>query len=77
MRVLRWGDSLAIRLPAAVVDAMELREGDEVALQVVSKCVIEIGKAPGAKKHLASLRRFRGRLPNDFKFDRWEANQRR
>lgn len=77
MRVSRWGDSLAIRLPAAVVDAMGLREGDEVTVQVVSKRVIEIGKAPGAKKLLASLRRFRGRLPNDFRFDRWEANERR
>jgi antitoxin MazE len=59
------------------VDALELREGDDVALQVVSKRVIAIGKAPGAEKLLASLRRFRGRLPKGFKFDRLEANERR
>lgn len=77
MRVSRWGDSLAIRLPAAVVDALELREGDDVALHVMSNRAIEIEKAPDTEKLLASLRRFRGRLPKDFKFCRLEANERR
>ena len=30
MRVSTWGNSLAIRLPASVVEALRLKEGDEV-----------------------------------------------
>ena len=30
MQVTRWGNSLAIRLPAAVVEALSLKEGDDI-----------------------------------------------
>ena len=30
MQVSKWGNSLAIRLPASVVEALRLKEGDEV-----------------------------------------------
>jgi antitoxin MazE len=77
MQVSKWGNSLAIRLPAAVVQALGLREGDDVTLHVVGKRALELEKTPGAKELLARLRKFRGRLPKDFKFDRLEANERR
>jgi len=77
MQVSKWGNSLAIRLPAAVVEALGLREGDDVTLHVAGRRVLEIEKTPGAKELLARLRKFRGRLPKDFKFDRLEANERR
>ena len=77
MQVSRWGNSLAIRLPAAVVEALELREGDDVILHAAGKRTLEIEKAPGAKELLVRLRKYRGRLPKDFKFDRLEANARR
>ena len=32
MRVAKWGNSLAIRLPASVVEALELKEGEEVEI---------------------------------------------
>ena len=77
MQVSKWGNSLAIRLPAAVVEALGLREGDDVTLHATGKRTLEIEKTPGAKELLARLRRFRGRLPKDFKFDRLEAHERR
>lgn len=77
MRVSKWGNSLAIRLPAAVVEALGLHEGDDVILRAVGKRTLEIERSPSAKELLARLRRFRGRLPNDFKFDHPEANERR
>ena len=36
----------------------------------------EIKKLPVARKLLVRLRRLRGRMPADFKFDRLEANHR-
>ncbi len=77
MLVSKWGNSLAIRLPAAVIEALGLDEGDEVTLHAIGKRTLAIEKTPGAKQLLARLRKFRGRLPKDFKFDRLEANERR
>jgi len=34
MQVSKWGNSLAIRLPVAVVEALGLREGDEIEIEV-------------------------------------------
>jgi antitoxin MazE len=77
MQVSKWGNSLAIRLPAAVVEALGLREGDDVILHAAGKRTLEIEKTPGTKQLLTRLRKFRGRLPKDFKFDRLEAHEQR
>jgi len=77
MQVSKWGNSLAIRLPAAVVEALGLREGDDVIVHAAGDRLLQIEKKPAAKQLLARLRRFRGRLPKDFRFDRLEANARR
>ena len=76
MRVAKWGNSLAVRLPASVVEALELREGDHIEIVVGSPRQFAVRKKPGAEKMLARLRSFRGRLPADFKFSRDEANDR-
>lgn len=34
MQVARWGNGLAIRLPAAIVEALSLNEGDQVEIPV-------------------------------------------
>jgi antitoxin MazE len=34
MRLAKWGNSLAVRLPQAVVEALGLREGDEIEITV-------------------------------------------
>jgi antitoxin MazE len=76
MQVAKWGNSLAIRLPAAVVEALQLREGEHVEVHVVGRRTVEIARQPTPRDLLARLRKFRGRLPADFRFDRLEANER-
>jgi antitoxin MazE len=76
MQVAKWGNSLAVRLPAVVVEALDLKEGDDVEIAVISARRFEIKKKPGTRELLARLRNYRGRLPADFKFDRLEANAR-
>lgn len=76
MQVARWGNSLAVRLPAVVVEALSLKEGDEIEIHVAGTRVFQIKKRPGAREMLAKLRKFRGRLPADFTFDRLEAHRR-
>ena len=76
MQVGRWGNSLAIRLPAAVVAALKLKEGDEIEIQIAGERQFAVARKPGRSELLKRLRAFRGRLPADFKFDRDEANAR-
>jgi len=63
-------------LPAAVVEALSLREGDDIEIEVAGARTFEIRKKPEARELLARLRKYRGRLPADFKFDRLDAHAR-
>jgi len=74
MRTAKWGNSLAVRLPAALVEALALAEGDEIEIHLADERRFEIVRKPGREELLKRLRAFRGRLPADFVFDRGEAN---
>jgi len=76
MRVAKWGNSLVVRLPASVVDALDLKEGDDIQIRVQSDRSFEIAKTGGEADALARLREFRGKLPANFVFSRDEANRR-
>jgi antitoxin MazE len=76
MRVANWGNSLAVRLPAAVVQELDLKAGDEIELIPNSSRSFEVLKKPTREELIDRLRAFRGTLPADYKFDREEANAR-
>ena len=76
MQVAKWGNSLAVRLPAAVVEALELKEGDEIEIHVAATRQFAVARKPGRQELLKRLRAFRGRLPADFIFDREDASAR-
>jgi antitoxin MazE len=76
MQVAKWGNSLAVRLPAAVVEALALKEGDDIEIHVADARAFAVSRKPGRDALLQRLRAFRGRLPADFTFDRDEANAR-
>lgn len=77
MQVSKWGNSLAIRLPASVCEVLQLQEGDDVEVLVAGERTFELRKKPGREELLARVRKLRGKLPADFKFDREDANARR
>ena len=72
----KWAKSLAIRLPAVVVDALELKEGGQVEARVADARTFEVSRKPDRQLLLERLRTFRGRLPADWIFDREEASAR-
>ena len=74
MRIAKWGNSLAVRLPAALVRARGLKEGDEVQI-TITKAPAPLDEAARLKA-LKELRKFRGLIPADFKFDREEVHER-
>ncbi|MDF3083623.1 AbrB/MazE/SpoVT family DNA-binding domain-containing protein [Burkholderia sola] len=75
MRVAKWGNSLAVRFPAGLVDTLGLREGDEVEIVVHRAGALAESRNAGAEALLLPLRRFRGKLPGDFRFRRNDANE--
>jgi antitoxin MazE len=77
MQVAKWGNSLAIRLPRSVVDALRLKAGDTIEVHVAGQRTLAIERRPAPQELLRRLRKFRGRLPAGFHFDRLEANERK
>jgi len=76
MQVARWGNSLALRLPVSVVKALDLKEGDDVTIIAADERELAIKRKPTSAELVERLRKYEGRLPADFKFDRLEANAR-
>jgi antitoxin MazE len=76
MRVSKWGNSLAVRLPAPVVDALSLKEGDEIEISVAGKRDFKVARDQSKEKALETIRRLARPFPRGFKFDREEANER-
>ena len=76
MQVSKWGNSLAIRIPSSVVDALDLKEGDEVEIHVAGERSFDVARDRTRQRALERIRTFRKTLPADWKFDRDEANRR-
>lgn len=79
MRIAKWGNSLAVRLPAKLVQELGVKEGDEVSITVKGEGAIEIEsrRRPTAEELLTRVRDIHDKFPADFEFDRDEANARR
>ena len=76
MQVAKWGNSLAIRLPAAVVEALELKEGDDIEIRVAGERTFDVERNKDRDWALEVLNRVRKPLPPGWKFNRDEANER-
>jgi antitoxin MazE len=76
MRVAKWGGSLAVRLPKRLVDEMRLAAGDELAIVEASKAALLVDKVDRRRDFLARMESFRWAAPEDYRFDRDEANRR-
>jgi antitoxin MazE len=77
MHVAKWGNSLAVRLPKALVDELDLAPGDELEVVSASKKEIVVGKRDRRAEFLKAIAEFNWALPEGYKFDREEANKRR
>jgi antitoxin MazE len=76
MRVSKWGNSLAVRLPDAIVKALKLKSGDEVEIVLRGERLFELARDTSRDRALARLRALKKPLPKGFRFDREESNAR-
>ncbi len=75
MQIAKWGNSLAVRLPADLVRELGLKEGDQIDLQRADDVMI-VRRLPRAEDILVGLRSFRGKLPAADRLNRDEAHER-
>ncbi|MGY4499315.1 antitoxin MazE [Bradyrhizobium sp. GM24.11] len=76
MQVSKWGNSLAVRLPKALVEALKLSPGDELNVVEAAKGRIAVEKVDKRAEFLKQVEQFRFPLPDGYKFDRDEVNER-
>jgi antitoxin MazE len=77
MRVSKWGNSLAVRLPKALVEKLGLKEGDKLNVAAARDGVIKF--ETNQERRRRALERMAGRnwtFPEGHRFDRGEANER-
>ena len=79
IQIGRWGNSLAVRLPKALVERLRLKEGDEIDGLAIEKALMEADREALERRRDEAFKRIAERrlpLPPDWKFDREEANAR-
>jgi antitoxin MazE len=77
MQVSKWGNSLAVRLPKALVEKLGLKEGDQLNVVAAKDGAIEVETNEDQRRR--ALQRMAARnwtLPEGYRFDRDEANER-
>ena len=76
MQVGKWGNSLAVRLPAAIVEILGLKEGDEIEIEIAGERTLRVERDRTREAALETLRALSRPLPPGFRFSRDEANER-
>ncbi|HZZ62528.1 MAG TPA: AbrB/MazE/SpoVT family DNA-binding domain-containing protein [Roseiarcus sp.] len=76
MRVARWGNNLAVRLPKELVNSLSLKAGDVLTIVDASRERLAVAKDERRKRAIDNMRARRWKLPDDYRFDREEANRR-
>ena len=72
MKLAKWGNSLAVRIPAEIAEKAGLRAGDEATFALTPDHVIEIRRDERRERAIQRLRELRIKVPYPYKFDRNE-----
>lgn len=72
MKVAKWGNSLAIRIPAEVVNKLKLVPGEEIEIKVTGEGQFQVRRDDRRERAIQRLRELRIKVPYPYKFDRNE-----
>ena len=76
MKLAKWGNSLAVRIPAEIAEKLKLSVGEEVEVAVVGENEFQVSRDRRRRQAIERLRRLRFTIPDDYKFDREEIYER-
>jgi antitoxin MazE len=72
VKFAKWGNSIAIRIPAEVVTKLGISPNDEALIKMTGEHSFEITRDRKREEALKRLRELRFVLPEDYVFDRDE-----
>jgi antitoxin MazE len=76
MKLAKWGNSLAVRIPSDVVEKLGLRPDDEAEIRVTGDHSFEVVRDRRREEALETLRTLRVTVPDGFVFSRDEIYDR-
>lgn len=76
MLVSKWGNSLGVRLPQKLVNALGLKPGDELEVVAATPTRIVVAKPDIRAQAIGRMRARAWPMPDGYSFDRDEVNAR-
>lgn len=76
MRLAKWGNSLAIRIPAEVVEHLGIAPNEEVEIKVTGEHSFEVTRDRRRQEALEAIHKMAVPLPEGYKFNREEIYDR-
>lgn len=76
MKVAKWGNSLALRIPTEIAQELKLTHGDDIEIEVLGKRKFGVRRNNAKELAVEKLKELGWFFPANFKFDREEANER-
>jgi len=76
LKVAKWGNSIAVRIPSDVVEKLGISPNEEVEIRVTGENSFEVRRDTRRQEAIEKLRSMRFVLPDDYVFDRDEIYDR-
>ena len=70
MKVAKWGNSIALRIPAAVAAKTGISPDEEVQIKVTGTHSFEVTRDRSREDAIKKLRKLRFTVPSDYVFNR-------
>jgi antitoxin MazE len=72
MKFAKWGNSVAVRIPAEVAEKLGFRLGEPAQFAITRDNKLQIGRDRSREEAIEKMKSLRFVVPGDFKFDRDE-----
>jgi antitoxin MazE len=76
LKFAKWGNSIAVRIPAEVVTKLGISPDEEAQIKVTGEFSFEITRDRSRQNAIEKLRKLRFVVPDDYVFDRNEIYDR-
>jgi antitoxin MazE len=76
MKFAKWGNSIAVRIPAEVVVKLGISIDEEAQIKVTGENSFEVTRDRSRQEAIETMRKLRFVLPDDYVFNREELHER-
>lgn len=76
MKFARWGNSIAVRIPADVVAKLGISPDEEAQIRVTGENSFEVTRDTRRQEAIERMRSMKFALPDDYVFNREELHER-